>query len=96
MKQRQENDTDLAQIMLIVWFFILVLILGLPHITYFLHIFNSKNMINENSQQSNSASSALKSRLCYVIQVVAFIVAILGLVLFLTIDYVGNTGNNNI
>ena len=53
-------------------------------------------MINENSQQSNSASSALKSRLCYVIQVVAFIVAILGLVLFLTIDYVGNTGNNNI
>ena len=53
-------------------------------------------MSNENSQHSNSASSALKSRLCYVIQVVAFIVAILGLVLFLTIDYIGNTGNNNI
>ena len=53
-------------------------------------------MINVNSQQSNSASSALKSRLCYVIQVVVFIVAILGLVLFLTIDYIGNTGNNNI
>ena len=50
-------------------------------------------LINENSQQNNSASSALKSRLCYVIQVVIFILAILGLVLFLTIDYVGNTGN---
>ena len=49
--------------------------------------------ISENSQQNNSASSALKSRLCYVIQVVIFILAILGLVLFLTIDYMRNTGN---
>ena len=51
-------------------------------------------MSNENSQNSNSASSALKSRLCYVIQVVAFIIAILGLILFLTIDYIGNTGKS--
>ena len=42
--------------------------------------------------QTFVASTALKSRVCYVVQVVIFFVAVLGLVMFLTVDYVGRSG----
>ena len=47
---------------------------------------------NSDKPQTFVASTALKSRVCYVVQVVIFFVAVLGLVMFLTVDYVGRSG----
>ena len=52
---------------------------------------NSNKPSTEKPQGNVASLSALKSRLCYVVQVVVFIVAILGLVMFLTVDYVGTS-----
>ena len=49
---------------------------------------------NSDKPQTFVASTALKSRVCYVVQVVIFFVAVLGLVMFLTVDYVGRSGGN--
>ena len=47
---------------------------------------------NRRETESNVAYEALKSRVCYVVQAMVFSVAVVGLVIFLTVGYVGNTG----
>ena len=47
-------------------------------------------------QDDNPATKALDSRICYVVQVIAFIISVASLVIIITVGYVGTVGGTGI